>query len=78
MQIRAGQLFVRDIAGAKQPNAYMVCGIIVTDQPLQTEATHTFMAPVFIPLENQDVSERTRGNGLDGIMQEPIWKVKVF
>lgn len=78
MQIRAGQLFVRDIGGAKQPNAYMVCGIIVTDEPLQTEATHTFMAPVFLPLETQDVSAVSTGNGLDGIMQEPIWKVKVF
>lgn len=78
MQIRAGQLFVRDIAGAKQPNAYMVCGIIVTDEPLQTEATHTFMAPVFLPLETQDVSTVSTGNMLDGIMKEPIWKVKIF
>lgn len=78
MQIRAGQLFVRDIAGAKQPNAYMVCGIIVADEPLQTESTHTFMAPVFLPLETQDVSAVTTGNGLDGIMKEPIWKVKIF
>ena len=78
MQIRAGQLFVRDIAGAKQPNAYMVCGIIVTDEPLQTEATHTFMAPVFLPLETQDVSAVSTGNGLDGITREPIWKVKIF
>lgn len=78
MQIRAGQLFARDIAGAKQPNAYLVCGIIVTDQPLETESTHTFYSPFVNVLESTDVSKVSSSNGLDGIMQEPIWKVKVF
>lgn len=73
-----GQLFVRDIGGAKRPNTYMVCGIVVSDEPLQTEATHLFSAPIVCPLETNDVRDVTRGNDFDGVMRSRIWSIKIF
>ena len=77
MKIKVGQLFVRDIQGCTQSNTYMVCGIIKTDSPLATENTHIFTANEVNLIESKDVSETSDGNGLDGIMASPLWRVKI-
>ena len=74
----SGQLFVRGIYSSKEPNTYMVCGIIKTDAPLEVETTHIFDAHLVDILESRSVKEIARGNGFDGIMTSPIWKIKVF
>lgn len=74
MKFRVGQLFVRDIGSSE--NTYMVCGIIKTDKPLATETTHIFTADMVNVLESQNVHCYSRGNGFDGIMRSPIWRVK--
>lgn len=74
MKIRVGQLFVRDIGGSE--NTYMVCGLIKTDKPLETETTHIFTADMVNVIESKDVSCHSRGNGFDGIMTSPIWRVR--
>lgn len=74
MRFKVAQLFVRDISGSE--NTYMVCGIIKTDKPLATETTHIFTADMVNVLESQNVHCYSRGNGFDGIMRSPIWRVK--
>lgn len=77
MKIRVGQLFVRDIYGCKEENTYMVCGIIKTDNPLSTETVHLITADTVNVLESRNVQEITIGNGLDGVMASPLWKIKI-
>ena len=77
MKIRVGQLFVRDICGSTEENTYMVCGIIKTDKPLDTEATHIFTADMMNVIESRDVEDISHGNGFEGIMTSPIWRVKI-
>lgn len=77
MKIRVGQLFVRDIYGCTEENTYLVCGIIKTDKPLSTETVHLLTADDIQIHESKDVSFDSRGNGLDGIMQQPHWKIKI-
>lgn len=77
MKLRVGQLFIRDIAGSKEPNTYMVCGIIKTDIPLEVESTHLISADDVKIYEIRDVKEYARGNGFEGIMTSPIWRVKI-
>ena len=77
MKIRVGQLFARDIYGCKEENTYMVCGIIKTDQPLPTETVHLITTDNVNILESRDVREITQGQGLDGVMTSPLWKIKI-
>lgn len=77
MRIKVAQLFVREPCGCKEENTYLVCGLMKTDKPLETEATHIFTADQVVLYESRSVEEVSRGNGLDGIMQEGIWRVKI-
>lgn len=77
MKLKVAQLFVRNIIGCKEPNTYMVCGIIKTDKPLEVESTHLISADDVKFYETTDVREYSKGNGLDGVMQSYIWKVKI-
>ena len=77
MKIKVGQLFVRVTSGIKEENTYLVCGIIKTDKPLETEATHIFTADMVDIIESRDVSDISRENSFDGIATSPIWKVKI-
>lgn len=77
MNIKIAQLFVRKPVGIKAKNTYLVCGIIKTDEPLATESTHLLTANLVTVLESCDVSIRSKGNNLDGVMFQPIWKVNV-
>lgn len=77
MRINIGQLFVRRPAGFKKKNTYLVCGIIQTDEPLDTESTHVLTADMVNILQSKDVSDYARGNNLDGIMTSPLWQVKI-
>ena len=77
MKLKVAQLFVRNILGCKEPNTYMVCGIIKTDKPLEVESTYLISADDLKFYETKDVSEYSRGNNLDGVMQSYIWKVKI-
>lgn len=45
--------------------------------PPETEATHIFTADNIVMYESRNVEEVSRGNGLDAIMQEAIWRVKI-
>ena len=74
MELKIGQLFVRK-ATALTENTYMVCGLINTPTPLQTEAIHTILGNI-IDVTVEDVSDTTRGNGLDGIMTSPLWRLR--
>lgn len=77
MKLRVAQLFVRNIIGCKEPNTYMVCGIIKTDKPLEVESTHLISADNVKFYETRDVKEYSRGCNIDGVMLSPIWKVKI-
>ena len=77
MKIRVGQLFARRTVGITAENTYLVCGIIKTDEPLNTESTHLLTADLVNVLESRDVKEYTRGNNLDGVMTSPLWKVNI-
>lgn len=77
MKLKVAQLFVRNILGCKEPNTYMVCGIIRTDKPLEVESTHLISAEELKFYETKDVREHSRGNNLDGVMRSPVWKVKI-
>lgn len=77
MKIKVGQLFARRTVGITAENTYLVCGIIKTDQPLDTETTHLLTADLVNILESRDVRAYTRGNNLDGIMTSPLWKVNI-
>jgi hypothetical protein len=77
MKLKVAQLFVRNILGCKEPNTYMVCGIIKTDRPLEVESTHLISADDVKFYETRDVREYSRGNNFDGVMQSHIWKVKI-
>lgn len=77
MKIKVGQLFVRDIYGSTEENTYLVCGIIKTDKPLDTEATHLLTADTVNIVESRNIADISRGSGLDGIMTSPIWRVKI-
>lgn len=77
MKINIAQLFVRRPSAFKLPNTYLVCGIIQTDKPLELETTHIITADMVTVIESRDVSSYSRGNGLDGIMTSPLWKVKI-
>ena len=77
MKIRVGQLFARVTSGITEENTYLVCGIIKTDKPLNTEATHIFTTDTMNIIESRDVSDISRGTNLDGIATSPIWRVKI-
>lgn len=77
MKIKIGQLFARKTTGITAKNTYLVCGIIKTDEPLNTEATHILTADLLTVLESRDVSEYTRGNNIDGVMMQPLWKINI-
>ena len=77
MKIKVGQLFTRVTSGITEENTYLVCGIIKTDEPLDTEATHIFTTDMINIIESRDVSDISRGNNLDGIATSPIWRVKI-
>lgn len=77
MKIKVAQLFVREPYGCKEENTYLVCGLIKTNTPLETEATHIFTADLITLYESKSVKEVSEGNGLDGIMKEGIWRVKI-
>ena len=69
-----GQLFVRENS-ALSKNTYLVCGIIRTDKPLEIESVHTFDGNIEVALvENREAEGK--GNSLDGIVQEPIWRLR--
>ena len=74
MRFKVAQLFVRDISGSE--NTYMVCGIIKTDKPLATEATHIITADLVNIYETENVREITKGLDFSGIMTSPLWRVK--
>lgn len=77
MKIRAGQLFVREPYGCKEENTYLVCGLIKTDKALETETTHIITADLVNIYESKNVEVLSRGNGLDGIMRQNIWRIKI-
>ena len=77
MKIKVGQLFARRTAGMTAENTYLVCGIIKTDKPLNTETVHLLTSDFVNILESRDVSDYTRGNNLDGVMTSPLWKVNI-
>lgn len=77
MKIKVGQLFARRTVGITAENTYLVCGIIKTDEPLDTESTHLLTADLVSVLESRDVRTYTKGQSLDGIMTSPLWKVNI-
>ena len=78
MYLKVGQIFTREIARLDtEPNTYLICGIIKTDRPLECEATHIISGGPITIYESKSVEDVSRGNGLDGIMTEGIWKVKL-
>ena len=77
MKLKVAQLFTRKISAAKEPNTYMVCGIIRTDEPLDVESTHIFSADDLKLYESKDVSEITKGCDFSGVMTAPLWRVKI-
>lgn len=77
MKIKVGQLFARRTTGITAENTYLVCGIIKTDEPLDTETTHLLTANLVDVLESRDVREYTRGQNLDGVMTSPLWTVNI-
>ena len=77
MKIKIGQLFARRTVGITAENTYLVCGIIKTDEPLDTESTHLLTADLVNILESRDVRTYTRGENLDGVMTTPLWKVNI-
>ena len=77
MQLKVGQLFVRDISGCKESNTYMVCGIIKTDTPLEAESTHLISADNVKHYGSEDVSKYSEGSDFHGVMISPIWRVKI-
>ena len=77
MKIKVAQLFTRKISVAKEPNTYMVCGIIRTDTPLDVESTHLISADDVKLYESRDVSDHSRGNDIEGVMRSPIWKIRL-
>ena len=74
MRFKVAQLFVRDINGSE--NTYMVCGIIKTDKPVATEATHIITADLVNIYETENVREITKGLDFSGVMTSPLWRVK--
>ena len=77
MKIKVGQLFARRTLGMPAENTYLVCVIIKTDEPLDTEATHLLTSDIVTVLESRDVKEYTRGENLDGVMTIPLWKINI-
>lgn len=75
MKFKVAQLFVRNISGSE--NTYMVCGIVKTDKPIATEATHIITADLVNIWESEDVSTTTKGCDFSGIMTSPLWRVKI-
>lgn len=89
-QIKGGQLFIRkptETTDAEGKYSYIVCGMIVTNKPLDDEAVHTISVDDFtygpsVVSEYQvetaeDTGATFKGMGLDAIMQLPIWKLKL-
>lgn len=89
-QIKGGQLFVRkptETTDMEGKYAYLVCGMIITDKPLEDEAVHTISVDAFtygqsIVSEYQvetaeDLGSEFKGNNFDGIMRQPIWRLKL-
>lgn len=77
MKVKVGQLFVRDIYGCKEENTYLVCGLVKTDEPLDVETIHTITANDVSVVGSEEVGRTTRGQGLDGVMTSPLWRVKI-
>lgn len=91
-QIKGGQLFIRDVQGATNTDgkySYLVCGLIVADKPLETEAIHTISVDGFAKyvmehqieteqeLIDKGITDGFTGKGLDNILQENIWRLKI-
>ena len=72
----AGQIFTRKLESRSGGNAYLVCGIIKTNEPLEEEAIHTFTSDAVIHI-TESVKDVSRGQGLDGIMTSELWRVKL-
>ena len=68
-----GQVFVRD-TGDLEKNVYLVCGLIKTDKPLETEAVHIVQSSLSTVYQVKDCRETSEGRGLDDIMKEPLWR----
>lgn len=94
-QIEGAQLFIRDVEGATNANglhSYLVCGLVVTNHPLETEAVHTisvntptygesvvseYQVETEQELIDKGLTDGFTGKGLDNIMQENIWRLKI-
>lgn len=91
-QIKGGQLFVRGTENTTNTDgkySYIVCGLITVDKPLETEAVHTISVDGFAKyvmehrVENErelvckGITDGFAGKGLDDIMQENIWRLKI-
>lgn len=88
--IIGGQLFVRKPikdTDAVGKYSYIVCGMIVTDKPLEDEAIHTISVGDFrydlstvseyLVETAEDLGAEFKGNNFDGIMRQPIWRLKL-
>ena len=77
LHIKLAQLFVRKVDGLTK-NTYLVCGLLNTETPLQGESVYTLLGtPVGLCITGQeDRTSEARGNGLDGIMESPFWKLR--
>lgn len=91
-QILGGQLFVRDMENATNTDgkySYLVCGLITVDKPIETESIHTISVDGWanFVMEHQIETEQELidkgltdgfvGKGLDNIMKENIWRLKI-
>ncbi len=91
-QIKGGQLFVRDMENATKTDgkySYLVCGLVVVDKPLETESVHTISVDGFAnfvmehqvetaqELIDKGITDGFTGKGLDSIMKENIWRLKI-
>lgn len=77
LHIKLAQLFMRKVPGLT-PNTYLVCGLINTETPIQAESVYTLLGtPAGLCIVGQeDRTSEARGNGLDGIMGSPFWKLR--
>ena len=73
----AGQIFTRQLNSKSGGNAYLVCGIIKTDECLADESIHTFTSDMCTIYNTESVKDVSRGQGLDGIMMSELWRVKL-
>ena len=74
-KLKSAQLYVRNTEVPGE-NCYLVCDIIKTDRPIETEAVNIFTEDYFglNLVETKCYGNKMAGKGLDNIATEPIWR----